>query len=95
MQAFQSDPPRLPGACATAASGGLDKLAIYQGLGVPEVWFWQDEGFRLLVLRGDQYEPAACSSLLPGLDFARLAEFVRREDQPAAVAEWRSALTGR
>ena len=23
-------------------SGGIDKLARYQALGVPEVWFWQD-----------------------------------------------------
>ncbi|MEM9276765.1 MAG: Uma2 family endonuclease [Cyanobacteria bacterium P01_F01_bin.143] len=23
-------------------SGGIDKLSVYQGLGVPEVWFWQN-----------------------------------------------------
>ncbi|MEC4804699.1 MAG: hypothetical protein SAJ12_00700 [Jaaginema sp. PMC 1079.18] len=24
------------------ASGGIDKLDIYQGLGIAEVWFWQE-----------------------------------------------------
>lgn len=26
-------------------SGGVDKLARYQALGVPEVWFWQDRDY--------------------------------------------------
>jgi len=36
----------------TISSGGIDKLAVYQGLGVPEVWFWQGGKFSLYCLRG-------------------------------------------
>ncbi|MEO0489496.1 MAG: Uma2 family endonuclease, partial [Cyanobacteria bacterium J06659_2] len=28
-------------------SGGVDKLKVYQGLGVKEVWFWEDQRLRL------------------------------------------------
>lgn len=32
-------------------SDGIDKLARYQVLGVPEVWFWEDGVFSLYRLR--------------------------------------------
>ena len=28
-------------------SGGLDKLEVYRGLGVQEVWFWQNQQMRI------------------------------------------------
>lgn len=73
-------------------SGGLPKLEVYRRLGVAEVWFWLDEGFRLYRLANEGYEPIAASALVPGLDFDLLAGFVRRPDQPAAVREYREAL---
>jgi Uma2 family endonuclease len=47
-------------------SSGKDKLARYQALGVPEVWFWEDGLFRLYHLRENTYENIP-SSELPGL----------------------------
>ncbi|WP_283812976.1 Uma2 family endonuclease [Leptothermofonsia sichuanensis] len=38
------------------SSGGPNKLARYQALEVPEVWFWQDGLFTLHRLRNGEYE---------------------------------------
>ena len=75
-------------------SGGIDKLAVYAGLGVREVWFWEDEAqaFRLYALRGARYEPIDASAFLPTLDMAMLARFVVRTDQPQAMKEFRDLL---
>jgi Uma2 family endonuclease len=47
-------------------SGGLNKLARYQALGVPEVWFWEDGVFSFYHLQADGYKPID-RSRLPGL----------------------------
>ncbi|WP_437485723.1 Uma2 family endonuclease [Sorangium sp. So ce1014] len=73
-------------------SGGLDKLSVYSGLGVREVWFWERDAFQLHALRGEAYEAIATSELLPDLDLAALARFVRWPDQHAAVKAFRSWL---
>jgi len=73
-------------------SGGLDKLAVYSGLRVPEVWFWQDGRFTLHRLVGESYERIDTSTLVPTLDLTLLASYVHREDQTRAVAEYRDAL---
>jgi Uma2 family endonuclease len=75
-------------------SGGLPKLPAYERLGVPEVWFWLEEGFRLYRLGAGGYEPIPSSAFIPGLDFELLARFVARSDQPQAVREYREALSG-
>ncbi|MBW4417927.1 MAG: Uma2 family endonuclease [Myxacorys californica WJT36-NPBG1] len=48
-------------------SGGIDKLARYRALGVPEVWFWQDGVLMLYALSTSGYERIDCSNL-PGLE---------------------------
>jgi len=48
-------------------SGGPSKLARYQALGIPEVWFWQDGLFSLYHLRENGYERIQHSEL-PHLD---------------------------
>lgn len=48
-------------------SGGIDKLARYQALGVPEVWFWQDGVLILYALGKDGYQRID-RSRLPGLE---------------------------
>jgi hypothetical protein len=35
--------------------GGLDKLEIYRGLGVREVWFWPEGRIEVHSLRGGRY----------------------------------------
>jgi Uma2 family endonuclease len=75
-------------------SGGMEKLPIYEGLGVKEVWFWEDDAFHLHALRAAGYETIQTSELLPGLDLNAVANFVRRSDQHAAVRAFRSSLRG-
>jgi len=73
-------------------SGGIDRLDVYRGLGVPEVWTWKAGGIAVQRLRGDTYATAPRSVLLPDLDLALLASFIERPDQTAAVREFRAAL---
>ncbi|NJO78425.1 MAG: Uma2 family endonuclease [Cyanobacteria bacterium RM1_2_2] len=48
-------------------TSGSSKLARYQALGVPEVWFWEDGVLALHRLRASGYEQVT-NSELPGLD---------------------------
>jgi Uma2 family endonuclease len=36
-------------------SGGIEKLPVYEGLGVNEVWFWEQDAFHLYALRAGGY----------------------------------------
>ncbi len=74
-------------------SGGVDKLAVYQGLGVTEVWFWQNNQFVLYRLQEGIYHKIANSEFLPDLDLALLAQFVSYENQTEAVIAYRDALS--
>lgn len=66
-------------------SGGIDKLAVYAGLGVPEVWFYQRGRFSIHRLGATGYELVLRSALLPDLDLEVLARFAAYEDQTDAV----------
>ena len=44
-------------------SGGINKLARYKALGVPEVWFWEDGVFSVYRLRVEGYQRIACSEI--------------------------------
>jgi Uma2 family endonuclease len=64
-------------------SGGLNRLALYERLGVAEVWFWQGDRLKIYHQRGLNlfpetfgYELMAASELLPGLDLELLARCV-------------------
>lgn len=72
-------------------SGGVDKLAIYQGLGVPEVLIWQNDRLQLFDLH-EGMEVVTRSQFFPELDFALLAQFVRPQDQPQAVKDFLVAI---
>lgn len=74
-------------------SGGVDKLAIYQGLGVPEVLIWQDNQLQLFDLR-EGINVVTHSQFFPELDFSLLAQFMRPQDQPQAVKDFLQALHG-
>lgn len=73
-------------------SGGIDKLAVYQGLGVREVWFWKDDHFELHALEDVAFQPIAHSARLPGLDLEALAPFVLHPDQHHALLDYRTWL---
>ncbi|WP_437757749.1 Uma2 family endonuclease [Sorangium sp. So ce1389] len=73
--------------------GGLDKLEIYRGLGVAEVWMWdREEGLRIFALAGERYELRARSTFLPELDPAWLGGFLDQPTQSQAVRALRAAL---
>jgi Uma2 family endonuclease len=73
-------------------SGGIDRLPVYRGLGVQEVWIFRDGRFRLHALDGDHYRVIDRSELVPGLDFGVMADLVAMPDQHAAVKVFRDRL---
>lgn len=73
-------------------SGGLDKLATYASVGVPEVWVWERGTIQVHVLRGDAYVEAARSEVLEGIDLALLATFLDRTSTSSAKRDYRAAL---
>ena len=74
------------------SSGLVDKLEIYRGLGVAEVWQWQAEQFSIYHLRPTGYEQIPTSELLPNLDMALLARYVKPEKQFDAVMTFRDSI---
>ena len=77
------------------SSGIVNKLDIYQGLGVLEVWVWEAGEFALYHLRSDGYERVERSELLPEWDITLLAKYVRPEEQFDAVMAFRDELSAR
>ncbi|MDS4040768.1 MAG: Uma2 family endonuclease [Candidatus Competibacter sp.] len=73
-------------------SGGIDKLEVYRGLRVPEVWFWQKGALRFFLLEEDAYLPGARSRLLPDLDPALIARCMGESSQTQAVRAFRATL---
>lgn len=72
-------------------SGGIDKLEIYRGLGVGEVWFWCEGQIAAYVLRDGRYHVGNASSLLPGLDLSLVARLATTSPIEA-LAELRKSL---
>ena len=71
----------------------LDKLDVYRGLGVPEVWSYRRGVLSVHVLEKNRYVKRTKSPLLPELDLELLTSFVRpEEDQTPLVKAFRRAL---
>jgi Uma2 family endonuclease len=70
-------------------SGGIDKLAVYQRLGIPEVWVWQNDRLLLYQLQEQQYQAMDHSCLLPNLDLNQFASYILHPDQLTAIKEFR------
>jgi Uma2 family endonuclease len=70
----------------------VDKLAIYLGLGVPEVWIWRTSVPEVYALESGRYVARTRSRLLPLLDLEQLASFSERPDQARAVREYRARV---
>ena len=75
-------------------SGLVDKLEIYRGLGVTEVWQWQAGQLLIYHLRSAGYELIQASELLPDLDIGLLTRYVKPEEQFDAVMGFREAIRG-
>ena len=72
----------------------LDKLDVYRGLGVREVWVYKHKRavFELHALRGERYEPIEASEVIPELDFTRIVHYQQESDQHAALKAFRDEL---
>lgn len=75
-------------------SGGMNKLVLYEGLGVPEVWFWRAGAFHVFHLGPEGYRRLDRSEFLPDLDLAHIATLVELPDQAHAVRSFRERLRG-
>jgi Uma2 family endonuclease len=74
--------------------GAIDKLEVYRGLGVREVWVFEAGAFRVFALRSGAYEPIASSEILPELELDVLAEYVVQPDQHGALKAFQRRLRG-
>jgi Uma2 family endonuclease len=72
----------------------LDKLWVYKGFEIPEVWLFEDGRFRLHRLGESGYSEIERSGYLPELDFDLIAKLAVREDQHEALRELRQILRG-
>lgn len=76
----------------TITSGGINKLQIYQNLGIAEVWFWQDQQLSIYILQEGESQASNQSRLFPDLDSAMLIKYMQLERQPQAVREFYNLL---
>jgi Uma2 family endonuclease len=70
----------------------LDKLEVYRGFDVSEVWLFRDDAFEIYHLTDGAYVRAERSRLLPDLDFVLLGRLATRTDQDEALRELRALL---
>ncbi|MEM7771648.1 MAG: Uma2 family endonuclease [Cyanobacteria bacterium P01_A01_bin.37] len=73
-------------------SGGIDKLDVYKGLNVSEVWFWKQGKFELYRLQDNNYVNIATSTLLPDLDLALLSRYVTHPEPLDAMIAFRQQI---
>jgi Uma2 family endonuclease len=72
--------------------GNIDKLRLYEKLGVEEVWIWRKGAIQVYVLAGEGFAKAQRSRLLPDLDLGLLASMLDRDTLTQAVRDFRKAL---
>jgi Uma2 family endonuclease len=73
----------------------IDKLEVYRGLGVREVWVYRNGRFEVHALHGERYERIATSEIFPEVDLAAIARYVAMPDQHAALRAFRDELRAR
>lgn len=73
-------------------SGGIDKLEVYKKLDIKEVWFWQNNQFKIYSLQGENYQQANKSQLLPNLDLQMLAEYILTPNPLMALLDFRQKI---
>jgi Uma2 family endonuclease len=76
----------------TLTSGGIDKLEVYKGLEIPEVWFWEGETLRLYRFQNGEYQQINRSIVLPNLEIDLLVRCALMADQFDAAVAFRNAL---
>ena len=70
----------------------LDKLRVYAGLGIPEIWNWDNGKMQFLLLRRGKYEARARSLSFPFIgvsDVQRIVNQIQDGRERLIVREWR------
>lgn len=75
--------------------GGLDKLEVYRGLGVGELWLWNDGVIEVHVLKRGRYHRREKSELLPGFDLQLVTRLLAEPNQLKALRAFEAALKRR
>jgi Uma2 family endonuclease len=72
----------------------LNKLDVYRGLGIQEVWIFKvnSRAFSLYTLRGEAYEATAASEILPEAPLDRIAHYALLTEQHEALKAFRDEL---
>jgi Uma2 family endonuclease len=87
-----SDPPPDLAVEIDITSSSLDRMGIYAALKVPEVWRYDGETLKVLVLGpGGKYKEKAKSPTFPWLPLAEFAGFVRKlgsEDEVRLIQQF-------
>jgi Uma2 family endonuclease len=68
----------------------LDKLQIYEKLGVDEVWIWRNGVIEVYALTGTEYVREQRSRILPALDLALLVSMFDRDTLTQAMRDFRA-----
>ena len=76
-------------------AGGLDKLEVYRGLKVREVWLLRKNALEVYALRRSAYIRVPGSAVLPGLDLDLLVRHLGEANQTQAVRRYLHALRRR
>jgi Uma2 family endonuclease len=82
-----ADPPPDLAVEIDISTSWLDRLAIYAALGVPEVWRFDGETLKVLVLDSNgKYKVRAKSQAFPSLPMARFLYFVKQLDSAEEIS---------
>jgi Uma2 family endonuclease len=74
--------------------GSVDKLEVYRGLGIREVWLFEAGACTVLSLRDAGYVKIPSSEVIPEVDLVRIVQYAMRSDQHAALRAYRDELRG-
>lgn len=72
--------------------GSVDKLEVYRGLGIREIWLFEAGTCTVLALRDTGYERIPSSEVLPQVDLERILSYAMRPDQHVALRAFRDEL---
>lgn len=90
------DPPPDLAVEVDASTSTLDRLPVYEAIGVPEVWRWRQERIEVYRLTGDGYQPSDASQTLVGFPITAAAELLRERlssDDNALVRKFRNLIS--
>ena len=70
----------------------IDKLRLYASLGVPELWRYNAEVWRIYCLQGDEYLETGVSPTLPRVLKAKLYARLDEMEAERVLREWVRSL---